>query len=260
MIFPISSNVNNYTPTSSTLVIPKVFKTVNSNQLCSFSESERPRSDLHYGFQRRSTGDSPPFVSRSWSAAFGEHEETRLVFLDISKAFGWFWHEGLLAKLTTFRLSPASTLWTSGFLSERTISFPVIPCESRSSPRSSIHAYSVLSVRWRFIHYPSFAGEATLHCSCRCSCRTPHQADTNIITSVSLNSDLQYAFRGSNNHFTFSDSKTSFYSISLKHHRFSLHLTFDSTELHSTDLVSLFGLSTISSLCWSCFMSGRKKS
>ena len=53
------------------------------------------------------------------SKSFGNGIEVRSIFLDISKAFDKFWHEGIIFKLKQNSISGAILLFLSDFLSNR---------------------------------------------------------------------------------------------------------------------------------------------
>ena len=58
-----------------------------------------------YGFyQARSTDDLLTYAVHAWSSALESYGESRVITLDLSKAFGRIWHEGFLAELPMFGL------------------------------------------------------------------------------------------------------------------------------------------------------------
>jgi len=82
--------------------------------------------DHQYGFrQATSTGDLLAYAVRAWSSALESYSESRVIPLDISKAFDRVWHKGLLAKLPMFRLHHSLIKWISSFLSDRSIAIKV---------------------------------------------------------------------------------------------------------------------------------------
>ena len=59
-----------------------------------------PFSDFHYGFRSsQSTADLVTVVSDRIARAFNDSGATRVVALDMSKAFDRVWHVGLLDKV-----------------------------------------------------------------------------------------------------------------------------------------------------------------
>ena len=75
-------------------------------------------SDFHYGFgSSQSTADFLTVASDRIARAFNKSEATRAVALDISKAFDWVWHAGLLPKLVFYAISGQIFGLISSFLS-----------------------------------------------------------------------------------------------------------------------------------------------
>ena len=63
-------------------------------------------SNHKYGFRKsRSIGDFLSYAVHVWSSALESCGESRVVSLDISKAFARVWHKGLLAKLPMLGLN-----------------------------------------------------------------------------------------------------------------------------------------------------------
>ncbi|VEN56119.1 unnamed protein product [Callosobruchus maculatus] len=81
------------------------------------------------GFRKhRSTGDLLAYVTHLWNRAIENHGESRVVALDISKAFDRVWHEGLLVKLAAYGLSVRQ--WLNSFLNDRSLFVVVKRCSS----------------------------------------------------------------------------------------------------------------------------------
>ena len=77
-------------------------------------------SDFQYGFRSsRSTADLLTVVSHRIARAFNRFGATRAVALDISEAFAWVWHVGLLHKLKSYGISGQIFGLISYFLSNR---------------------------------------------------------------------------------------------------------------------------------------------
>ena len=109
-VFPIpkkgdKSDPSNYRPIAITSLISKTMETIVTKQLLAFLETNNLLSDHQYGFrQARSTGDLLAYAVHAWSSALESYGESRVISLDISKAFDRVWHKGLLAKLPMFGL------------------------------------------------------------------------------------------------------------------------------------------------------------
>ena len=101
-------------------------ETIITKKLLAFLETNRLLSDHQYGFrQARSTGDLLAYAVHAWSSALESYGESRVVSLDISKAFHRIWHKGLLAKLPMSSLHPTLIIWIASFLSGRSITIRV---------------------------------------------------------------------------------------------------------------------------------------
>ena len=101
-------------------------ETIIAKQLLAFLETNNLLSDHQYGFrQARSTGDLLAYVVHAWSSTLESYGESRVISLDISKAFDCVWHKGLLTKLPMFGLPHTLIKWISSFLSDRSIAIRV---------------------------------------------------------------------------------------------------------------------------------------
>ena len=97
-------------------------ETIITKQLLSFLETNNLLSDHQYGFRKtRSTGDLLAYAVHVWSSALESCDESRVISLDISKAFDRVWHKGLLAKLSMLSLHQALVKRIGSFLSDRSI-------------------------------------------------------------------------------------------------------------------------------------------
>ena len=92
-VFPIpkkgdKSNPLNYRPIAITSLISKTMETIITKQLLTFLETNNLLSDHQYGFRKaRSTGDLLAYAVHVWSSALESCGESRVISLDISKAF-----------------------------------------------------------------------------------------------------------------------------------------------------------------------------
>ena len=76
--------------------------------------------DFQYGFRSSpSTADLLSVASDRIAWAFNRSGTTRAVALDISKAFDWVWHAGLLSKLKSYGISGQVFDLISSFLNNR---------------------------------------------------------------------------------------------------------------------------------------------
>ena len=111
-VVPVFKNVGerptakNYRPVSLLFVVSKVFEKLVNNRIVDHLEKCGLFSDFQYGFRSsRSTADLLTVVSDRIARAFNRSGATRVVALDISKAFDRVWHAGLLHKLKSYGIS-----------------------------------------------------------------------------------------------------------------------------------------------------------
>ena len=125
-VFPIikkgdKSNPLNYSPKAITSLISKTMETIITKQLLTFLETKNLPSDHQYGFRKASsTGDLLAYAVHVWSSALESSGESRVISLDISKAFDRVWHKA----------SPICTL--SMLLYPRALSSPLYSSSSSS--------------------------------------------------------------------------------------------------------------------------------
>ena len=94
------STAKSYRPVSLLSVVSKVFEKLVNNGIVDHLEKCGLFSDFQYGFRSsRSTADLLTVVSDRIARAFNRSGATGAVALDISKAFDWVCHAGLLHKL-----------------------------------------------------------------------------------------------------------------------------------------------------------------
>ena len=88
----------NYHPLAITSLISRTMETIITKQLLTFLETNNLLSDHQYGFRMaRSTGDLLAYAVHVWSSAVKSCSESRVISLEVSKAFDRHWHKGLLA-------------------------------------------------------------------------------------------------------------------------------------------------------------------
>ena len=98
------SKAKNYRPVG--LLFNKVFKKLVNNRIADHLEKCGRFSDFQYRFRSsRSTANLLTIVSERIARAFNKSGATRVVALDISKAFDRVWHAGLLHKLKSYGIS-----------------------------------------------------------------------------------------------------------------------------------------------------------
>ena len=116
----------------------KTMETIITKQLFAFLEANSLLSDHQYRFQKaRSSGDLLAYAVHAWSSALESCGESRVISLDISKAFEHVWHKGLFAKLPIFSLHPTHITWIASFLSGRSVAIRVDGFLSRPHPINS---------------------------------------------------------------------------------------------------------------------------
>ena len=114
------STAKSYCPVSLLSVVSKVFEKLVNNRIVDHLEKYGLFSDFQYGFRSsRSTADLPTVMSNRIARAFNKSGATRVVALDISKAFDRVWHAGLLHKLKSYGISGQIFGLISSFLSNR---------------------------------------------------------------------------------------------------------------------------------------------
>ena len=127
LVVPVFKNVGerptakNYCPVSLLSVVSKVFEKLVNNRIVDHLEKCGLFPDLQYGFRSSgSTADLLTVVSDRIARAFNRSGATRVVALDISKAFDRVWHHaGLLHKLKSYGISGHIFGLISSFLSNR---------------------------------------------------------------------------------------------------------------------------------------------
>ena len=114
------SGAKNYHPASLLSVVSKVFEKIVNNRIVDHLEKCGLFSDFQYGFRSsRPTSDLLTVASDRIARTFNRSGATRAVVLDISKAFDWVCHAGLLHKLKSYGNSGQKFGFISSFVSNR---------------------------------------------------------------------------------------------------------------------------------------------
>ena len=132
------SNPSQYRPISLLSVISKLFESVINNRILDHLAINNLLSDVQYGFRSsRSTADVLTVITHRLSEAMTGGNHSRVIALDISKAFDKVWHKGLLLKLSRYGISGKVLAVIKSFLSGRSLRVVV---NGQSSDAHSINA------------------------------------------------------------------------------------------------------------------------
>ena len=111
---------SNYRPISLLPLCGKIFEKIIFDQVYTFLDKNRLISTMQSGFR---PGDSCIYqlisITSDIYRNFEKSDETRAVFLDISKAFDKVWHEGLIHKLKSNGISGNLLLFFENYLFNR---------------------------------------------------------------------------------------------------------------------------------------------
>ena len=134
-----TSTAKSYHPVSLLSVVSQVFEKLVNNRIIDHLEKRVFfSSDFQYGFMSsRSTAYLVTVVSNRIAGAFNRSGATRVVALDISKAFDRVWHAGLLYKLKSYGISGQIFGLIFSFLSDRWL--PVV-LDGKSLQEYSVNA------------------------------------------------------------------------------------------------------------------------
>ena len=242
-------------------------ETIITEQLLAFVETNSLLSDHQYGlWQARSTSDLLAYAVHAWSYALESYSESRVISLDLSKAFDRVWHKGLLAKLQMFGLHHTFIKWISSFLSDRSIAIRVDGYLSNPhSINSGVPQGSVISPVLFILFIDdllsstsasifSFADDTYLSSSFSSNPR--HLAYSNIspyrnTSALLLTNDLTNVEKcGSDNLVKFNEEKTKQVVISRKHHKNFPPAFMNGHKLDISSSLTQLGLSTASNLTW----------
>ena len=261
------SNPLNYRPIAITSLVSKTMETIITKQLPVFLETNNLLSDHQYGFRKAtSTGDLFAYAVHVWSPALESCGESRVIFLDISKAFDRVWHKGLLAKLPMFGLHHTLINWIGSFLSDRSIAVRVdgflsnLHSINAGVPQGSVISLvlfllfindlltstssSIHSIADDTFQSSSFSFNPNDHAS------TDVQFHRNISASLLSNHLAVTEEWGKDNIASFKQSKTKQVAISSKRNQDFPPVLMNGDELDTSASFTQLGLSLSSNLTW----------
>ena len=94
------SNPGNYRPIAICSNLAKVMESVLNHKLMKYLEDNSLLNDRQYGFRKnRSTGDLMLLLTETWIRSVHFFGESKVVALNISKAFDRVWHQGFIGKV-----------------------------------------------------------------------------------------------------------------------------------------------------------------
>ena len=112
--------IGNYRPISLLPICAKIFEKIIFDQVYEYLDSNNLLSINQSGFRPGdSTINQLLSITTTIYNAFENHDETRAIFLDISKAFDKVWHEGLLYKLKCNGISDSLFTLLGDYLTNR---------------------------------------------------------------------------------------------------------------------------------------------
>ena len=112
------SNPLNYRSIAITSLISKTMEAIITKQLLTFLETNNLLSDHQYGFRKAmSTGDLPAYAVHVWSSALESCGESRVISLDISKAFDRVWRASVFSLNYPCLVSITLIKWIGSFFS-----------------------------------------------------------------------------------------------------------------------------------------------
>ena len=258
---------NNYRPISLVSVVSKVMEKAINIEILKYLESNKIISDRQYGFrQQRSTGDLLAYVTNIWNSTLEKHGESRVVALDISKAFDRVWHPALINKISAYGLPPGLCRLLTSFLDGRTLQVVVDGISSETFPiNAGVPQGSVLSPTLFLIHINdllastsnpiySYADDSNL-VSTFSSNRPLSSADSEQLRSQqteSINRDIGIILEwGSRNLVDFNAGKTQAAVFSRKVSRGNENnIIMDGKTLSSTSTLSILGVNVSTNFSW----------
>ena len=127
-----------YRPISLLSIISKLFESVINKGVLDHLVKNNLLTDVQYGFRSsRSTADVLTVITHRISEAIAKGNHTRVVALDISKAFDKVWHKGLLHKLSSYGIGGNLYAVIKSFLSGRSLKVVI---NGQSSEAHAINA------------------------------------------------------------------------------------------------------------------------
>ena len=258
---------SNYRPISLLPIMSKVFESLVNNRIVHHLESNQLLCDAQYGFRsQRSTADLLSLASDMWSKSLDDWGESRVVSLDISKAFDRVWHKGLLHKLPSYGICGTTLQWISSYLSCREISVVV---EGTSSEKQAINAGvpqgSVLGPTLFLLYINDlpdqiqadtfiFADDTMLSHSTHFKSQSESSRlleEKRATSAAILNNDLaSIAEWGKKWLVAFNPTKTQTINISLKRSQELPPLVMSDVQLENADSLHLLGMDISNKLSW----------
>ncbi|XP_019634595.1 PREDICTED: uncharacterized protein LOC109477686 [Branchiostoma belcheri] len=111
---------NNYRPILLLCIISKVMESIINKALWKHINKNILLSDKQFGFRAgHSTADALTYVTQHLHDAKDKRQESRLICLDISRAFDRVWHSRLIAKLKVIGVDGNVLKWIENYLTDR---------------------------------------------------------------------------------------------------------------------------------------------
>ena len=252
---------SNYRPISLLPIISKVMEGCISDHIRKYLDKNQLLCDTQYGFrEKRSTVDMLAYITQWWNDCLDTQQEVRIIALDIKKAFDRVWHQGLLAKLTSFGICGDLHSWISSFLANRQqavvldgfISTP--KALSAGVPQGSVLGplLFLMFIDDLASHLDNdlhlFADDSTLHAVIK------NPADRAMCTD-SLQKDLHAVEKWASDWcITFNASKTEEMIISRKRDKTHPPLHFMGSQLKPTKSITLLGVVITNTLTWTPYI------
>lgn len=120
-IFP-----QNYRPISLLPTLSKIFERVILNRIHEFEKNNNNLNQEQFGFRKgRSTVQQLARITNVISNGLNQNKSTAMLLLDIEKAFDTVWHEGLVHKLSTYKLPNYVLKIIMSYLEDRTFQIKI---------------------------------------------------------------------------------------------------------------------------------------